>query len=116
NHASGSAGRVHPDDPTGPHDLVDTDPASVTGDSAQHVHGEDSNSIDVQDRHDHHQSHDHEHSRGHAHDHDHGHQQPTGMRAFFYGFFLAPTHVAAAPLDDAGGARPPRHPPGKKQP
>jgi cation diffusion facilitator family transporter len=101
NHASGSAGHVHPDDPTGPHDPVHTDPASVTGDSAQHVHGEDSNSIDVQDRHDHDQSHDHEHSRGHAHNHDHGHEHPTGMRGFFYGSFVPHSHDAADSIDDA---------------
>ncbi len=101
NHASGSAGHVHPDDPTGPHDPVHADPASVTGDSAQHVHGEDSNSIDVQDRHDHDQSHDHEHNRGHAHNHDHGHQHPTGMRGFFYGLFVPHSHDAADSIDDA---------------
>jgi hypothetical protein len=53
NHAAGSAGHVHPDDPIGLHDPVHADPASVTADSAQHVHDEDGNSIAVQHRHDH---------------------------------------------------------------
>ena len=86
NHASGSAGHVHPDDPTGRHDPVHTDPASVTGDSAQDVHGEDSNSIDVQDRHD--------------HDH-HRHEHPAGVRGFFYGLFVPHSHDAADSIDDA---------------
>jgi cation diffusion facilitator family transporter len=101
NHALGSAGHVHPDDPTGPHDLVHTDPASVTADSAQHVYGEDGDSIDVQDRHDHDQSRDHEHSRRQAHDHDHGHEHPTGARGFFYGLFVPHSHDAADSIDDA---------------
>ena len=41
------AGRVHPDDATGPHDPVHADPASVAADSAQGVHGADGDSIDV---------------------------------------------------------------------
>ncbi len=102
NHAPGSAGHIHnPADPTGPHDPVHPDPASVTADSAQYVHGEDGNSIDVQHRHDHDQSHDHEHSRGHAHNHDHGHEHPTGMRGFFYGLFVPHSHEAADSIDDA---------------
>lgn len=39
NHASGSAGHVQRNGPTGRHDPVHADPASVTADSAQHVHG-----------------------------------------------------------------------------
>jgi cation diffusion facilitator family transporter len=99
NHASGSAGHVHPDDPTGPLDPVHADPASVRADSAQHVHGEDGNSLDVQHRHDHDQSRDHEHSRRHAHDHDHEH--PTGVKGFFYGLFVRHSHDAADSIDDA---------------
>jgi cation diffusion facilitator family transporter len=101
NHPAGSAGHVHPDDPTGRHDLVHTDPASVTGDSAQHVHGEDSDSIDVQDRRDHDHSPDYEHRRGHADNHDHGHQHPTGMRGFFDGLFVPHSHDAADSIDEA---------------
>ncbi len=99
NQAPGSAGHVH--NPTGPHDPVQPDPASVTADNVQHVQGEDGNSIDVQHRHDHDQSHDHEHSRGHAHDHDHGHEHPTGVRKFFYGLFVPHSHDAADSIDDA---------------
>ena len=102
NHAPGSAGHIHhPDDPTGPHDPVHADPASVTADSAQHVHDEDGNSIDVQHRHDHDQNHDHEHSHGHVHDHDHGNEHPTGVRGFFYGWFVPHSHDAADSIDDA---------------
>jgi len=71
NHAAGAAGHVQRNDPTGRHDPVHADPASAITDSAQHVHGEDGDSIDVQHRHDHDQNHEHEHRRGHAHDHDH---------------------------------------------
>jgi cation diffusion facilitator family transporter len=101
NHASGSAGHVQRNGQTGRHDPVHTDPASVTGDTAQHVHGGDSDSIDLQHRHDHDQSHAHEHRRGHAHDHDHCHQHPTGMRGFFYGLFVPHSHDPADSIDDA---------------
>jgi cation diffusion facilitator family transporter len=105
NHAAGSAGRVQRNDPTGRHDPVHADPATVTAVSAQRVHGEDGDSIDVQHRHDHDQSYDHEHSRGHAHDHaydhDHGHRHPTGVKGFFYGLFVPHTHDAAGSIDDA---------------
>jgi cation diffusion facilitator family transporter len=100
NQAPGSAGHVHPDDPTGPQDPVHPDPASVAGDSAQHGHGEDNNSIDVEHGHDDDQSHDHEHNRGHAHNHDHDHQHPTGMRGFFHGFFVPHNHDPADSIDD----------------
>ena len=102
NHAPGSAGHVHhPEDPIGPHDPVRAAPPSVTDDSAQRVHGEDGNSIDVQHRHDHDQSHDHEHSCGHAHDHDHGHEHATGVKGFFCGLFVPHSHNAADSIDDA---------------
>jgi cation diffusion facilitator family transporter len=109
NHTPGSAGHVCQDDPTGPHDPVSADPASVTGDRAQHVHLEDGDSIDVQRRHDHDQSHDHEHSCGqahdhdhdHAHEHDHGHEHPTGVKGFFYGLFVPHSHDVADSIDDA---------------
>ena len=102
NHAAGSAGHVQRNDPTGRHDPVRADPATVTADSAQHVRGEDGDSIDVQHRHDHDQSHDHEQSRGHAHDHDdHGHEHPTGVKGFFYGLSVPHSHDAPDSIDDA---------------
>ena len=91
-----------PDDPTGPHDPVHADPASVTADSAQHVHGEDGNSIDGQHRHDHDQeSRPRAQPHGHAHDHDHGHEHPTGVKGFLYGLFVPHSHDAADSIDDA---------------
>ena len=101
NHVAGAAGHVQRNDPTGRHDPVHADPASLTADSAQHVHGEDNTSIDVQHRHDHDQSHHHEHRRGHAHDHDDGPDHPTGVKGFFYGLFVPHSHDAPDSIDDA---------------
>ena len=87
------AGRVHPDDATGPHDPAHADPTSVTADSAQGVHGEDGDSIDV--------GHGHGHDREHGHDHELTRGHPTGVKGFCYRFFMPHSHDAAHSTDDA---------------
>jgi len=99
NHAPEPAGHIHPADPPGPHDPVHADPASVAADSAQHGHGEDGNSIDVQHGHDQWPGLDHDHGHGHNRDHDHEH--PMGVKGFFYGLLVPHSHDAADSIDDA---------------
>jgi cation diffusion facilitator family transporter len=99
NHAPEPAGHIPPADPPGPHDPVHADPASVAADSAQHGHGEDGNSIDVEHGHDQWRGLDHDHGHGHNRDHDHEH--PVGVKGFFYGLFVPHRHDAADSIDDA---------------
>jgi cation diffusion facilitator family transporter len=100
-HAPEPAGHAPPDDPSCPHDLVHSDPASVTADGAQRVCGVGGELVDVGHGHDDRHGHDHDHSRGQAHDGDHGPEHPRGVRGFVHSFFVPHSHDAADSIDDA---------------